>query len=236
MKKGVTIMRKKAAGQQEADSAVGLELADSAFQDNKGLRSSSSLRNSHLSSLHTQNPPDSENLQNGLAKLVLVIVKLLLEVIERQAYRRVADGTLDEGQIERLGDALMQVRQKFEEMSRQFGFQPEELDVNLGNAASAEHGLRHATSANSLSSGNALGLTTSSLVEIVDRLIEKGTTIAGQINVSVAGIDLIVLDLLATLQPVRNMLENNDTKRRKSRRRRRHGSKDGRKNKREKRT
>jgi hypothetical protein len=131
----------------------------------------------------------------------------------------------------------MQVRQKFEEMSRQFGFQPEELDVNLGNAASAEHGLRHATSANSLSSGNALGLTTSSLVEIVDRLIEKGTTIAGEINVSVAGIDLIVLDLLATLQPVRNMLENNDTKRRKSRRRRRrHGSKDGRKNKREKRT
>jgi Gas vesicle protein K/Gas vesicle protein len=230
-------MREKAAGQQEADSAVGLELADSAFQDNKGLRSSSSsLRNSHLSSLHTQNPPDSENLQNGLAKLVLVIVKLLLEVIERQAYRRVADGTLDEGQIERLGDALMQVRQKFEEMSRQFGFQPEELDVNLGNAASAEHGLRHATSANSLSSGNALGLTTSSLVEIVDRLIEKGTTIAGQINVSVAGIDLIVLDLLATLQPVRNMLENNDTKRRKSSSRRRRGSKDGRKNKREKRT
>jgi hypothetical protein len=132
------------------DSAVGLELADSAFQDNKGLRSSSSLRNSHLSGLHTQNPPDSENLQNG-----------------------------------------------------------------------------------SLSSGNALGLTTSSLVEIVDRLIEKGTTIAGQINVSVAGIDLIVLDLLATLQPVRNMLENNDTKRRKSSSRR--GSKDGRKNKREKR-
>lgn len=232
-------MREKAAGQQEADSAVGLELADSAFQDNKGLRSSSSLRNSHLSSLHTQNPPDSENLQNGLAKLVLVIVKLLLEVIERQAYRRVADGTLDEGQIERLGDALMQVRQKFEEMSRQFGFQPEELDVNLGNAASAEHGLRHATSANSLSSGNALGLTTSSLVEIVDRLIEKGTTIAGEISVSVAGIDLIVLDLLATLQPVRNMLENNDTKRRKSSgssSRRRSSSKDGRKNKREKRT
>jgi Gas vesicle protein K/Gas vesicle protein len=219
---------------------VGLELADSAFQDNKGLRSSSSsLRNSHLSGLRTQNPPDSENLQNGLAKLVLVIVKLLLEVIERQAYRRVADGTLDEGQIERLGDALMQVRQKFEEMSRQFGFQPEELDVNLGNAASAEHGLRHATSANSLSSGNALGLTTSSLVEIVDRLIEKGTTIAGEISVSVAGIDLIVLDLLATLQPVRNMLENNDTKRRKSSgssSRRRSSSKNGRKNKREKRT
>jgi gas vesicle protein GvpK/gas vesicle protein GvpA/GvpJ/GvpM family len=236
MKKGVKIRREKAVGQQEADSAVGLELADSSFQDNKGLRSSS-LRNSHLSGLHTQNPPDSENLQNGLAKLVLVIVKLLLEVIERQAYRRVADGTLDEEQIERLGDALMQVRQKFEEMSRQFGFQPEELDVNLGNAASAEHGLRHATSANSLSSGNALGLTTSSLVEIVDRLIEKGTTIAGKINVSVAGIDLIVLDLLATLQPVRNMLENNDTKRRKSSsRRRRRGSKDGRKNKREKRT
>lgn len=101
----------------------------------------------------------------------------------------------------------MQVRQKFEEMSRQFGFQPEELDVNLGNAASAEHGLHHATSANSLSSGNALGLTTSSLVEIVDRLIEKGTTIAGEINVSVAGIVLIVLDLLATLQPVRKKEE-----------------------------
>ena len=32
MKKGVTIMREKAAVQQEANSAVGLELADSSFQ------------------------------------------------------------------------------------------------------------------------------------------------------------------------------------------------------------
>jgi hypothetical protein len=137
---------------------------------------------------------DGEKLQNGLARLVLVLAKLLLEVIERQAYRRVMDGSLNEQQIERLGSALMQVRSKFEEMADQFGFYSDELDLNLGSAGMQGD--------NRLSSTSALGLTTS-LVDVIDRLIEKGTTIAGEINVSVAGIDLVVLDLLATLQPVR---------------------------------
>lgn len=149
------------------------------------------LRNNNILDSYGQHPAsslDGEKLQNGLAKLVLVIVKLLLEVIERQAYRRVSDGSLDKQEAERLGTALMQARQKFEEMARQFGFDSDELDLNLGSDRS---------------SANALGLTTSSLVQVIDRLVEKGTTIAGEINISVAGIDLIVLDLLATLQPAR---------------------------------
>jgi len=138
---------------------------------------------------------DGEKLQNGLAKLVLVVVKLLLEVVERQAYRRVMDGTLDDQEVERLGSALMQARKKFEETATQFGFGSDELDLNLGSTHAGARG------------SNALGLATSSLVDVIDALVEKGTTIAGEINVSVAGIDLIVLDLLATLQPVRKTLK-----------------------------
>jgi len=163
--------------------------------------------------------PNEDKLQDGLAKLVLTIVKVLLDVIERQAIRRVESGTLSDGEIEKLGASLMKIKQKFDEMSQRFGFKSEELTVAFrkntqdnnntnSNELALEERPSHSLSTNTLPSHNSssgsnnIGLGSESLVEIIDTLINKKATLAGEVTVSVAGIDLIVLRLLATLEPV----------------------------------
>ena len=50
---------------------------------------------------------DQEKTKNGLAQLVLTVVKLLHELVEKQAIRRIDGGGLTEEEIERLGFTLM---------------------------------------------------------------------------------------------------------------------------------
>lgn len=129
---------------------------------------------------------DGEKLQKGLAKLILTIVEVLRQVLERQAQRRVLSGNLSPIEVERLGLALMQVKQKLIQVSEEFGLSKGELNINLGSFLPSEN----------------VALTKTTLVDVIDRLLDKGTVIAGQITISVADIDLIVLDLLAMLSAV----------------------------------
>ena len=76
---------------------------------------------------------DGQKLQNGLGKLVLTLVEILRQILERQARRRIELGTLTSEEIERLGLAFMQTRQKITEISKVFGCSAEELDLNLGS-------------------------------------------------------------------------------------------------------
>jgi len=75
---------------------------------------------------------DPENLERGLAQLVLTIVELLRQLMERQALRRVDDGTLSEDQIERLGRTFMLLAERMEELRHEFGLDEEDLNLNLG--------------------------------------------------------------------------------------------------------
>ena len=131
---------------------------------------------------------EGEKLQKGLAKLVLVILEVLRQILERQAQKRVLSGTLSTQEVERLGLAFMQLKQKVSEISKQLGLNPEELDLTIPSLL----GSNNSTSPSSLS-------TTISLVNLVDKLLDKGAVIGGQITISVADIDLIALDLLAVL-------------------------------------
>src|SRR5213075_398582 len=47
---------------------------------------------------------DAETVERGLAQLVLTLVELLRQLMERQAVRRMELGTLDDEEIERLGE------------------------------------------------------------------------------------------------------------------------------------
>jgi hypothetical protein len=75
---------------------------------------------------------NSENLEQGLAKLVLTVIELLRQLIERQALRRVEGGSLTDPQIEELGLTLMQLEEKMEELKRAFNLEDEELNIDLG--------------------------------------------------------------------------------------------------------
>lgn len=75
---------------------------------------------------------DPESVERGLVCLVLTIVELLHQLMERQALRRVEDGTLDDDQIEKIGWTLMSLEQKMAELRDHFGLDPEDLNLDLG--------------------------------------------------------------------------------------------------------
>jgi hypothetical protein len=75
---------------------------------------------------------DPESVQKGLATLVLTIVELLHQLMERQALRRVEDGSLSDDQIERIGSTLMGLESRMAELRDHFGLRPEDLNLDLG--------------------------------------------------------------------------------------------------------
>ena len=75
---------------------------------------------------------DPEAAERSLAALVLTIVELLRQLMERQAIRRVEDGTVTDEQAEQLGDNLMQLDERMTELVEKFGLTREDLNIDLG--------------------------------------------------------------------------------------------------------
>jgi hypothetical protein len=73
-----------------------------------------------------------KNVEKGLAKLVLTLVELIRKLLEKQAMRRIDAGSLSEEEIERVGETLMKLENKMQELKGVFGLQNEELNLNLG--------------------------------------------------------------------------------------------------------
>ena len=71
-------------------------------------------------------------MERGLAQLVLTLVELLRQLMERQALRRMEQGTLTDDEIDRLGDTFMKLEQRMEELKREFGLEDRDLNLNLG--------------------------------------------------------------------------------------------------------
>lgn len=75
---------------------------------------------------------DPEGVKNGLGQLVLTLVKLLHELLERQAIRRIEGGSLTEDQIEKLGLTLMRQAEEIGRLRSLFGLEEEDLNLDLG--------------------------------------------------------------------------------------------------------
>ncbi|KJS61456.1 gas vesicle protein K [Streptomyces rubellomurinus] len=75
---------------------------------------------------------DPETVGRDLACLVLTVVELLRELMERQALRRIDEGDLSEDQVEALGVTLMALERRMDELRDHFGLAPEDLDIDLG--------------------------------------------------------------------------------------------------------
>jgi len=73
-----------------------------------------------------------ENIDQGLAKLVLSLIELLRQLLERQAIRRMEGGSLSDQQIESMGSSLMKLESKIREMAEQFGLTLADLNLDLG--------------------------------------------------------------------------------------------------------
>jgi Gas vesicle protein K len=75
---------------------------------------------------------EEEDVAKGLAQLVLTLIELLRQLMERQAIRRIEAGGLSDDQIERLGQSLMALEQRMEELRDEFGLEEDDLNLDLG--------------------------------------------------------------------------------------------------------
>lgn len=73
---------------------------------------------------------DASNIEKGLAKLVLTVVELLRQLLERQAIKRLH--RLSDEEIEQLGTTFMKLEEKMNELIDVFGLTKEELNIDLG--------------------------------------------------------------------------------------------------------
>ena len=75
---------------------------------------------------------DPDNVKNGLGQLVLTIVELLRQLLERQAIRRMEGGSLSETEIENLGVTFMRLSEEIDHLKGEFGLEDEDLNLDLG--------------------------------------------------------------------------------------------------------
>jgi hypothetical protein len=75
---------------------------------------------------------DPERVERGLAQLVLTLVELLRQLLERQALRRVESGSLTDDEVERLGETLMKLEQRMQELKEHFELGDDDLNLDLG--------------------------------------------------------------------------------------------------------
>ena len=75
---------------------------------------------------------DPHNVEKGLARLVLTLIDLLRQLMERQAIRRMEGGSLSDEQVERLGQTFMKLEQRMDELTKAFGLERSDLNIDLG--------------------------------------------------------------------------------------------------------
>lgn len=94
------------------------------------------LRDRLERSLAASEPPrwnaSPAEVERSVAQLVLTLVELLRQLMERQALRRMEEETLSPEEVENLGLALMRLEETVHSMAERFGIAPEELNLDLG--------------------------------------------------------------------------------------------------------
>ena len=75
---------------------------------------------------------EPETVERDLVQLVLTIVELVRQLMERQALRRIEGGDLADEQVEELGLTLMRLEEGMATLCREFGLTPADLNLDLG--------------------------------------------------------------------------------------------------------
>lgn len=83
-------------------------------------------------SLQRRLETDHENVERDLLRLVLTIVELVRQLMEKQALRRVDEGDLTDEQVEGLGLGLMHLERAMEELKGRYDLTTEDLNIDLG--------------------------------------------------------------------------------------------------------
>jgi len=76
--------------------------------------------------------PDADDVQRSVVQLVLTLVELIRQLMERQAIRRVKERSFTKRDAEAVGTALMEIERTVLKIARTFHLTPEDLNLDLG--------------------------------------------------------------------------------------------------------
>ena len=73
-----------------------------------------------------------DDAKNGLGKLVLTLIEVIRQLLERQAIRRMEAGGLTDAEVERLGTTFMRLAEQMEKLKAEFGLDDDDVNIDLG--------------------------------------------------------------------------------------------------------
>lgn len=127
--KGAAVKRPVPKKKRAARSRARPSVATMRVREIESLREEIATRSAELLPRWNANP---EDVQKSVAQLVLALVEFLRRLLERQAIRRMEGETLSADEVERIGVALMRLEETVHDLARQFGLEPEDLNLDLG--------------------------------------------------------------------------------------------------------
>ncbi len=117
----------------------------------------------------------------GLASLLLSVVELIRQLMEAQVIRRMDAAQLSDAELERASTSLQSLQQEVLRLCTVFEIDPADLNWNLGELGTL------------LPDQYYPGVTTDSgsVLELLDRLLNKGIVVEGEVDVGLADLTLI---------------------------------------------
>ena len=132
----------------------------------------------------------------GLAPLLLTVLELVRQLMEAQVIRRMEEDLLSEPDLERAADSLQKLEEQILHLCEMFEVDPADLNINLGDIGTL------LPSSGSYYPGQPSSRP--SVLELLDRLLNTGIVVDGEIDLGIAEIDLIhaKLRLVLTSKPM----------------------------------
>jgi hypothetical protein len=132
----------------------------------------------------------------GLAPLLLTVLELVRQLMEAQVIRRMEEDLLSEPDLERAADSLQKLEEQILHLCKTFDVDPADLNINLGDVGTL------LPSSGSYYPGQPSSRP--SVLELLDRLLNTGIVVDGEIDLGIAQIDLIhaKLRLVLTSKPI----------------------------------
>ncbi|MBL1175340.1 MAG: gas vesicle protein K [Pantanalinema sp. GBBB05] len=132
----------------------------------------------------------------GLAPLLLTVVELVRQLMEAQVIRRMEGGELSDEDLDRAAESLRKLEEQVVKLCEIFEIDPKDLNIDLGEVGTLLP----------KSGGYYPGETSASptILELLDRLLNTGVVVQGEVDLGLADIDLIhaKLQLVLTSKPI----------------------------------
>ena len=141
-------------------------------------------------------PKPKTSNEAGLAPLLLTVVELVRQLMEAQIIRRMEDGELSDAELDRAAESLRKLEEQVVQMCDLFEIDPKDLNIDLGEVDtllpknSSYYPGEHSSSP--------------TILELLDRLLNTGVVLQGDVDLGLANLDLIhaKLQLVLTAKPL----------------------------------